>query len=59
LGLSSVRDRQALDVPISGPVVEIDPLSENQQMEIARSLRGSQGEAILDQRMADTGGLEN
>lgn len=46
-------------MPISGPVVEIDPLSENQQMEIARSLRGSQGEAILDQRMADTGGLEN
>jgi hypothetical protein len=48
LGIVISTRRQALDVPISGPVVEIDPLSENQQMEIARSLRGSQGEAILD-----------
>jgi hypothetical protein len=40
--------RQALDVPLSGPVVEIDTLTENQQMEIARALRGSEGEAILD-----------
>jgi hypothetical protein len=40
--------RQALDVPISGPVVEIDALTEGQQLEIARSLRGTEGEAILD-----------
>ena len=40
--------RQALDVPISGPLVEIDALTADQQMEIARALRGSEGEAILD-----------
>ncbi len=40
--------RQALDVPISGPQVEIDTLTESQQMEIARALRGPQGEGILD-----------
>jgi hypothetical protein len=40
--------RQALDVPISGPVVEIDALSECQQLEISRTLRGAEGEAILD-----------
>jgi hypothetical protein len=40
--------RQALDVPISGPQVEIDTLTESQQMEIAYALRGSQGETILD-----------
>ncbi len=39
---------RALDVPISGPVVEIDTLTENQQMEVARALRGSEGVAILD-----------
>jgi hypothetical protein len=40
--------RQALDVPISGPLVEIDALTLDQQLEIARALRGSEGEAILD-----------
>jgi hypothetical protein len=40
--------RQALDVPISGPLVEIEALTGDQQMEIAKALRGSEGEAILD-----------
>lgn len=40
--------RQALDVPVSGPVVEIDMLDEDQQLEIARALRSSDGAAILD-----------
>ena len=48
LGIIVSTRRQALDVPISGPVVEIDTLSEGQQLEIARSLRGAEGEAILD-----------
>ena len=48
LGILISTRRQALDVPISGPVAEVEPLSENQQMEIARSLRGTQGEALLD-----------
>ena len=48
LGIVISTRRQALDVPISGPVAEVEPLSENQQLEIARSLRGTQGEALLD-----------
>jgi hypothetical protein len=40
--------RQGLDWPISGPVVEIDRLTEDQQIEIARAIRGAEGEAILD-----------
>lgn len=48
LGIVISTRRQVLDVPISGPVVEIDMLAESQQTEIARTLRGSQGEAILD-----------
>ncbi|MBE0547759.1 MAG: hypothetical protein IH627_08915 [Rubrivivax sp.] len=40
---------QALDVPISGPVVEIEPLSEAQQLAIARAYRGEAGESLLDQ----------
>jgi hypothetical protein len=41
-------ERQALDVPIRGQAVEIDILSENQQLEIARALRGVDGEVLLD-----------
>ena len=37
-----------LDIPVSGPVVKIDNLTEEQQSEIALSLRGKEGEAILD-----------
>jgi hypothetical protein len=48
LGIVISTRRQALDVPISGPLVEIDTLAEGQQLEIARALRGSEGEAILD-----------
>ena len=36
-------------LPISGAVVEVDPLSESQQLELARALRGQEGEALLDQ----------
>jgi hypothetical protein len=46
---------QALDVPISGPVVEIDTLDEDQQLEIARAARGSEGEAILDHAWRTSG----
>jgi hypothetical protein len=40
--------QQALDVPISGPVVRIHGLSESKQVELARLLRGDDGEAVLD-----------
>ncbi|QAU44189.1 hypothetical protein XH91_01670 [Bradyrhizobium guangzhouense] len=36
-------------LPISGAVVEVEPLSESQQHELARTLRGSEGEALVDQ----------
>jgi hypothetical protein len=39
---------QSLDVPISGPVVEIEPLSEAQQLAIARAYRGEAGEGLRD-----------
>jgi hypothetical protein len=35
--------------PLSGPVVEIEALSEDQQLELARALRGTEGEALIDQ----------
>jgi hypothetical protein len=47
--------RQALDVGISGPVVEIAALTEIQQLEIARALRNSQGESILDHAWRTSG----
>jgi hypothetical protein len=40
--------QQALDVPLSGPVVRIQGLSESKQIELARAVRGSDGEAVLD-----------
>ena len=49
LGIVMSTRVQALDVPISGPVVEIEPLSETQQLLIARTYRGVAGEGILDQ----------
>ena len=39
--------RQALDVPISGILVEIDLLTEEQQLEIARAARGDEGQSSL------------
>jgi hypothetical protein len=35
--------------PLSGPLVEIEALSEDQQLELARALRGMEGEALVDQ----------
>jgi len=49
LGIVMSTRVQALDVPISGPVVEIEPLSEAQQLAIARAYRGEAGEGLLDQ----------
>lgn len=49
LGIVMSTRVRALDVPISGPVVEIEPLSETQQSLIVRAYRGDAGERILDQ----------
>ena len=40
--------RQALDVPLSGPRIAIEPLSEDQEMEIANAGFGAAGEKIVD-----------
>lgn len=49
LGIVMSTRVQALDVPISGPVVKIEPLSEAQQLTIARAYRDEAGEVLLDQ----------
>jgi hypothetical protein len=36
------------DIPVNGPVVEISVLTEEQQLEIAKALRGSEGESLMD-----------
>ncbi len=36
------------DIPIDGPVVEVDVLTEEQQLEIAKALCGSEGESLMD-----------
>jgi hypothetical protein len=48
LGVIISTRRQALDVPIGGQAVEVDILTEDQQLEIALALRGADGEALLD-----------
>ncbi|UXH78871.1 NACHT domain-containing protein [Roseateles amylovorans] len=55
LGIVMSTRVQALDVPISGPVVEIEPLSEAQQLAIARAYRGEAGEGLLDQAWRTSG----
>ncbi len=48
--------RQALDVPLQSPVlVEIDTLSDRQQLDIARGLRGEEGDALLEQAQRTSG----
>lgn len=47
--------RQALDVPLTGPTVEIQPLSDEQQEEIARAMGGDAGEALLDRARREVG----
>lgn len=36
------------DIPINGPVVEVDVLSEEQQLDIAKALRGLDGVSLMD-----------
>jgi hypothetical protein len=41
--------RQALDVPVPGPKVDVETLFEHQQLVIARGISGAAGERVLDQ----------
>ncbi len=47
--------RQLIDVPLNGPVVEIQPLSEKQQIEIARAVSGDVGEKLLNRAWQEEG----
>ena len=46
---------QAVDVPLGGPAIELQPLSDKQQMEIARAVGGAAGERLLDQAWRQSG----
>jgi hypothetical protein len=50
----SSRQKDLL-IPIDGPVVEVDILTEKQQLEIAKGLRGSEGESLLDNSWRTSG----
>ncbi|MCU7869633.1 MAG: hypothetical protein KZQ98_14045 [Candidatus Thiodiazotropha sp. (ex Lucinoma borealis)] len=43
------------DIPIDGPVIEVDVLTEEQQLEIAKALRGSEGESLMDHAWRTSG----
>jgi hypothetical protein len=49
LGMVVSTRRQALDVPFHGTRVDLAPLGEEQQMRIARAMRGEAGARLLDQ----------
>jgi len=55
LGLIVSTRKQALDVPFAGTRVDLLPLSEEQQMEIAVALRGDAGARIVDQAWRSSG----
>ena len=46
---------QALDIPFSGKRVDLLPLSEEQQLHIARSMRGDEGAKLVDQAWRTAG----
>jgi hypothetical protein len=47
--------RQALDLPIGGQQVEIDLLSDDQQLAIARAYRGDEGVKLMDSAWREPG----
>lgn len=55
LGLVVSTRRQALDVPFEGARVDLLPLNEDQQIQIAVAMRGDAGAKIVDQAWRTTG----
>ncbi len=55
LGLVISTRRQALDIPFAGTRVDLLPLNDEQQMEIARSMRGEAGALLVDQAWRTAG----
>lgn len=48
IGLIVSSRHRDFDIPVNGPVVEVDVLTEEQQLELAKALRGSDGESLMD-----------
>jgi hypothetical protein len=55
LGLVISTRRQALDIPFGGTRVDLLPLDDEQQMEIARAMRGETGAQLVDQAWRTAG----
>ncbi|WP_229202691.1 NACHT domain-containing protein [Rhizobium rhizogenes] len=55
LGLVISTRRQALDIPFAGTRVDLLPLDVEQQMEIARAMRGEDGAQLVDQAWRTAG----
>tara|TARA_R110001606_G_scaffold174177_1_gene320804 strand:+ start:6291 stop:10526 length:4236 start_codon:yes stop_codon:yes gene_type:complete len=55
LGLVISTRKQALDIPFSGTRVDLLPLDDKQQMEIARATRGDAGAQLVDQAWRTAG----
>ncbi|MEH6487667.1 hypothetical protein [Hyphomonas oceanitis] len=55
LGLVISTRKQALDIPFSGTRVDLLPLDDKQQMEIARATRGDAGAKLVDQAWRTAG----
>ena len=55
LGLVISSRKQALDIPFSGTRVDLLPLDDYQQMEIANGLRGDAGAQLVDQAWRTAG----
>jgi hypothetical protein len=55
LGLLISTRKQAIDVPVNGTRINILPLNETQQLDIANVLRGDAGERMVDQAWRTAG----
>jgi hypothetical protein len=55
LGLVISTRKQALDIPFGGTRVDLLPLDDEQQMDIARGMRGEAGAQLLDQAWRTAG----
>ncbi|MCZ7938021.1 NACHT domain-containing protein [Agrobacterium salinitolerans] len=55
LGLAISTRKQALDIPFGGTRVDLLPLDDEQQMEIARGMRGEAGAQLVDQAWRTAG----
>ncbi|MDP2224789.1 NACHT domain-containing NTPase [Nitrosomonas sp.] len=53
--IATVIGTRQYALPIEGAVIEIEPLSEHQQLEIARAQRGNDGEALVDKAWRSPG----